>query len=115
VAWSLKTKFLFMAFLFVPTSVITGVNEVTGDCIAKYKPDWNKAASCQSNYIAAQVKREREELREFLRKNPRYRFPGQSWNKCFGKPREFAFEYLEEIGDKVTVGYKNFLEPCEEE
>jgi len=115
VAWSSRTRAVLMVFLCAPTTVATGVNEVTGDCIDKYKPDWNKAAACQSDYVSEEAKRDREEFREFLRENPRYRFPGQSWNKCFGKPREFAFESLEQVGDKVIVVYKKFLAPCEGE
>ena len=62
-AWSSRTRAVLMVFLCAPTTVATGVNEVTGDCIAKYKPDWNKAAACQSDYIAAEDRREREEYR----------------------------------------------------
>ena len=75
--------------------------------------DFSKAASCFSNYINEKNKQEQEELRDFLKHNPRYTVPGQSLNKCFGKPREMPFEKSTlEVGPngmKAEVWYKDKL------
>ena len=49
---------------------------------------------------------------EFLKKNPRYRFPGQSLNECFGKERELLVDRVETTTDKVVVYYKKSVKPC---
>ena len=49
---------------------------------------------------------------EFLKKNPRYRFPGQSLNKCFGKPKESGIHRVVSTKDKTIAYYKNSVEPC---
>ena len=75
--------------------------------------EWNKAAGCYQNWKVEKNKQELAELRDFLKHNPRYRYPGQSNNKCFGKPREMPFEsaYIERVGDgfKAGVTYKDKL------
>ena len=75
--------------------------------------DWNLAAYCVQSLQQDNHKRELAELRDFLKHNPRYRYPGQSNNKCFGKPREMPFEsaYIEKSGDgfKAGVTYKDKL------
>lgn len=52
----------------------------------------NAAASCHSDYRKQARELELAELRDFLEHNPRYRHPGQSLNRCWGKPREMPFE-----------------------
>jgi hypothetical protein len=75
--------------------------------------EWNKASSCYQNYKVQANAEKLAELRDFLKHNPRYRYPGQSNNKCFGKPREMPFEtaYIERNGDgfKAEVTYKDKL------
>ena len=50
-------------------------------------------------------------MRDFLKHNPRYRYPGQSNNKCWGKPRENPFEsaYIRHTtnGFEAGVSYKD--------
>jgi len=65
----------------------TGYNQKNFDTF-----DFSKAAACHSAYRIGKQKEEYAELRDFLKHNPRYRYPGQSNNKCFGKPREMPFE-----------------------
>ena len=67
---------------------------------------FNKAAGCFHNWRAAKDREELAELRDFLKHNPRYRYPGQSNNRCFGKPREMPFEsaYIERNGDGFRAG-----------
>jgi len=73
--------------------------------------DFNKAAGCFHNWKVNQERQELAELRDFLKHNPRYRYPGQSNNKCFGKEREMPFKsaYIERVGNgfKAGVTYKD--------
>jgi hypothetical protein len=75
--------------------------------------NFNKAAGCFHNWRAAKDREELAELRDFLKHNPRYRYPGQSNNRCFGKPREMPFEsaYIEKVGNGFRAGvtYKDKL------
>jgi hypothetical protein len=75
--------------------------------------DWNALGACLSDYRAKQRKEEYAELRDFLKHNPRYRVPGQSLNRCFGKPREMPFEsaYIkaDKNGFEAGVKYKDKL------
>ena len=75
--------------------------------------DFSKAAACHSNYRVGVQKAEYAEIRDFLKHNPRYRVPGQSLNRCWGKPREMPFEsaYIEKTGDgfRAGVSYKDTL------
>lgn len=81
--------------------------------------DWNKAAACHSAYRLGTQQQQLAELRDFLKHNPRYRYPGQSNNRCFGKPREQAFESVSGTagtwGYDITVKYKDKMpQPCYE-
>lgn len=75
--------------------------------------DFKGPAKCHAEYRNAVLLAEREELRDFLKHNPRYRVPGQSLNRCWGKPREMPFEsaYIEKNGDGFTAGvsYKDTM------
>ena len=75
--------------------------------------DWSKAAGCYQNWKTKKNAEELTELRDFLKHNPRYRYPGQSLNRCFGKPREMPFETatIEKTGDGfyASVTYKDKL------
>ena len=87
-------------------------NAVMKQCIDSTS-DWNAAAACHSKYRQAVQKEELAELRDFLKHNPRYRVPGQSLNRCWGKPREMPFESagIETNGNsmKAWVNYKDTL------
>lgn len=75
--------------------------------------DFLGPAKCHSDYRAGKIKAELEQMRDFLKHNPRYRVPGQSMNKCWGKPKEMAFKnaYIEKTADgfKAGVSYKDTL------
>ena len=75
--------------------------------------NWNKAAACASKLRQEQNAEDLAELRDFLKHNPRYRVPGQSLNRCWGKPREMPFEssYIKVTGDSFEAGvsYKDTL------
>ena len=97
-------------------------NDVLKACLAinGYTPekfdsfDFNKASKCYHNWLSDKRAEERAELRDFLKHNPRYRYPGQSNNKCWGKPREMPFEssgieFDGNGGYKAWVNYKDKL------
>ena len=75
--------------------------------------DFNKSSYCFQNWRSQKNKEELAELRDFLKHNPRYRVPGQSLNRCWGKPREMPFEsaYIKKTGDgfEAGVNYKDKL------
>jgi len=49
------------------------------------------AAKCYHAYRQQIEAVQMANLRDFLKHNPRYRHPGQSNNRCWGKPREMPF------------------------
>jgi len=75
--------------------------------------DWNAAASCHAKYRQGVRAEQYAELRDFLKHNPRYRVPGQSLNRCWGKPREMPFESayikVDNNGFEAGVNYKDTL------
>lgn len=75
--------------------------------------DFTKAAKCHSDYRVGVMEAEYAEMRDFLKHNPRYRVPGQSMNRCWGKPREMPFEssYIKQTatGFEAGVSYKDTL------
>ena len=75
--------------------------------------DFSKASSCAHGYLADLNKRRDAEMRDFLKHNPRYRVPGQSLNRCYGKPREMPFEKssisVGPTGMYAAVWYKDKL------
>jgi len=83
----------------------------TGDSFETY--NFTEAAGCYQDWKSGQIKKELAELRDFLKHNPRYTVPGQSMNRCWGKPREMPFEsaYIERTGDgfKAGVSYKDTM------
>jgi len=83
----------------------------TGDSFETY--NFTEAAGCYQDWKSGQIKKELAELRDFLKHNPRYTVPGQSMNRCWGKPREMPFEsaYIERTGDgfRAGVSYKDTM------
>jgi len=95
-------------------------NKMIKDCVQYYRTgstvndvDWTKASACYSQWRVKEIKEEYEEMRDFLKHNPRYRYPGQSNNKCWGKPRENPFEsaYIRHTtnGFEAGVSYKDTM------
>ena len=93
-------------------------NKMIKDCVQHYRTgvsvndvDWIKASACYSQWKVGEMKKEYAEMRDFLKHNPRYRYPGQSNNKCWGKPRENPFEsaYIRHTtnGFEAGVSYKD--------
>ena len=106
-------------FLMIIASVVWATtasantnNEVMKACVQSTS-DYNKAAACYFDWKNQQIAAERAELRDFLKHNPRYRVPGQSLNRCWGKPREMPFESsyirVDENGFEAGVNYKDTL------
>jgi len=105
--------FLTIAFiLLAPSAIANTNNEVMKHCV-QTTSDYNKAASCYFDWRQGKNAQELAELRDFLKHNPRYRFPGQSNNRCWGKPREMPFEssYIRvgPNGMEAGVNYKDTL------
>ena len=75
--------------------------------------DWNAASVCTNAVKRKIVAKKYAELQDFLKHNPRYRYPGQSNNRCWGKPRENAFESsyikLTKNGFEAGVNYKDTM------
>jgi len=108
-------KIIFMALLasvWATVAVANTNNEVMKHCV-QTTSDYTKAAACYFDWKNVQIAAERAELRDFLDANPRYRVPGQSNNRCWGKPREMPFEssYIRvgPNGMEAGVNYKDTL------
>ena len=101
-----------LASIWATVAVANTNNEVMKHCV-QTTSDYNKAASCYFKWKNAQRAEELAELRDFLKHNPRYRVPGQSLNRCWGKPREMPFESaymrVDENGFEAGVNYKDTL------
>ena len=90
-------------------SVNASSNENLKQCIEQHNftgfgindIDWNLVSKCQSKYRSEARAQQRKQLSDFLEANPRYRYAGQSLNRCWGKPREMPFEK-----STLTVGPK---------
>jgi len=76
--------------------------------------DFKGPAKCHADYRNAKITAELAEMRDFLKHNPRYRVPGQSNNKCWGKPRVMPFESVTASASSdgswhVGISYKDTL------
>ena len=76
--------------------------------------DFKGPAKCHDDYRNAKITAELAEMRDFLKHNPRYRVPGQSNNKCWGKPRVMPFESVTASASSdgswhVGISYKDTL------
>ena len=112
---------VLIASVWATGAMANANNQAMKDCLtqANYNPknfdtfDFSKAAACHSKYRVGVQEAKNAELRDFLDANPRYRVPGQSLNRCWGKPREMPFEssYLrvDENGFEAGVSYKDTL------
>jgi len=101
-----------LASVWATVAVANTNNEVMKHCV-QTTSDYTKAAACYFDWKNVQIAAERAELRDFLDANPRYRVPGQSMNRCWGKPREMPFEssYIRvgPNGMEAGVNYKDTL------
>lgn len=95
-------------------------NKVLKQCIEENRKgsdfdsiDFIAASNCYNAWKVPNMQAKNAELRDFLKHNPRYRVPGQSMNRCWGKPREMPFEsaYIKqtESGFEAGVSYKDTL------
>ena len=108
-------KYLMIAVLAVwATSVSASESNKMAKWCVENTADWNAAASCHAKYRQKIRAEQYAELRDFLKHNPRYRVPGQSMNRCWGKPREMPFESVNAGANAdgswyVGVNYKDKL------
>lgn len=103
--------FYIIPFIIATTSLASESNEVMKECIQNTN-NWNEAAACHAEYRKLNRDIKTAELRQFLKDNSRYRFPGQSWNKCFGKPKELGVSKVETTPFATTVYYKEYIKTC---
>jgi len=107
-------KYLTIAVLAVwaTTASASESNKMMKWCLDTHS-DFSAAASCHAEYRQKIRAKQYAELRDFLKHNPRYRVPGQSLNRCWGKPREMPFESagIETTGTSMRawVNYKDTL------
>jgi len=116
----MRTLIIIAAAVWATASA-ADYNSAAKDCLSKlnYSPenfdnfDWSKASACAGKYRDAMQAAKYAELRDFLDANPRYRVPGQSLNRCWGKPREMPFESagIETNGNSMRawVNYKDTM------
>lgn len=75
--------------------------------------DISAAARCYLDYKQHRRIAALENMREFLAANPRYRYPGQSMNRCWGKEREMPFTSATisatQFGFTAGVSYKDTM------
>lgn len=121
----MKKLLTLLCIVWAGTASATPSNDAMKVCLDAYgydktapieermKFDFTGPARCHSEYRAGVRAAELEEMRDFLKHNPRYRVPGQSLNRCWGKPREMPFEsaYIERTatGFKAGVSYKDTM------
>ena len=107
----MKRAIICAIIALIPSAVLADVNHIKSNyneelkkCLVKYGYDktapieermafdFAKASACVQDYNTKLQAARDAELRDFLKHNPRYRVPGQSLNRCWGKPREMPFE-----------------------
>lgn len=99
--------------LISPTIAFSAPKEVYEECFMQHET-WNKRAACVNDWIAEDNRLKTEELREFLKQNPRYKYPGQSLNKCFGKKRKVLISEVEhKANGDIIIRYPEYVYPCE--
>jgi hypothetical protein len=83
-----------------------GINGTTTESMMAF-------ASCVSKMRGEEFRKREKEIWEFIEANPRYRVPGQSLNKCFGRPKERALARYETKPDGSTMAYyKDKIAEC---
>lgn len=73
---------------------------------------WMNIAACISSAKNEVRRIKQAEQWEFVKANPRYRFPGKSLNKCFGVEKPLGVDRVEKNGGKTVVYYKETILPC---
>ena len=94
-------------------------NSIIKACQAKHNYNglnetktWSDIATCIVTEKNKLRFAEEDRIWEFVKTNPRYRFPGQSLNNCFGREKELAIHRIETDNGKTTAYYKDSLKPC---
>jgi len=73
---------------------------------------WMDIATCISTIKNQERRQKQAEQWAFVKANPRYRFPGMSWNDCFGHAEEIAIKKIEHTKNNMIVYYKDKINPC---
>ena len=93
------------------STVADARNFIAKKCMAEHD-NYSDIAFCIDSTRNENIRKANAKQWEFLKKNPRYRFPGQSLNKCFGMPKESVIHRVETTNDKTVLYYKNSIRPC---
>lgn len=95
-----------MLEVLIAMAMSSNPNAITKYCVEKIEgqktayvqtANWSKIAGCASDLREAQRKIDYKELRDFLEKNPHYRYPGaalpngkiKALDECWGKDRKY--------------------------
>jgi len=97
-----------------PSLSFSAPSEIFHKCFSDNE-SWNERAACVNKWEAENTRKKNEELRAFLKENPRYRYPGQSLNKCFGKKRKVLISEVEhKANGDIIIRYPEYISPCYE-
>jgi hypothetical protein len=109
----MRTIILTVLFCLIVSPAISNQNNDMIKACIQSTSDYSKAAACYHDWKQVKEAEELAELRDFLKHNPRYTVPGQSLNRCWGKPREMPFEsaYIKKLGNGFEAGinYKDTI------
>jgi hypothetical protein len=107
-------KFIYAAIFIslIPLSSHAVSNNVMLDCKPDNPANYNKWAACINTIESQRIKKEQAELRDFLILNPRYRYPGQSLNKCFSNGKARGIAKVIKTDSSITVYYKPKVDLC---
>ena len=109
-----KLSAQFATVLITCLLISTGAdakNFIAKKCMADYD-NLSYVAFCIDSKRNENIRIRNAKQWEFLKMNTRYRFPGQSLNKCFGRPKESVIHRVETTNDKTVLYYKNSIKPC---
>jgi|SRR6056300_786319 hypothetical protein len=74
-------------------------NKVMKQCVEMYKPDWNKAAACHSDYRVGQRKTDNEKIKKLLAEKPWFR--GKNWN--WEEPAKLNYSCRKDLSNGATI------------
>ena len=93
------------------STVANANNIIAKKCFAKFER-LTDVAYCIDSTRNENIRIKNAKQWEFLKENPEYRFPGQSLNKCFARPKESVIHRVVSTKNKTVVYYKNSVKPC---
>ena len=106
--------YIIPLLMVLPVVANAAPQQIVKDCWGKHS-SYAKAAVCVQEYENIQTQKRYSDLRAFLKENPRYRWPAQSINKCFSKPKRLLLEKIEQKsnGDGSYI-FPRYAKTCED-